>query len=219
MNEKFVLDTASRIFARWCSFNTTFTDNNKSGMCFEAFELAMELEKERERRGIGDYKGPAGLQTYDISQVKPIEVPKVMDLQELMVKPVSDEVVLDHVARTIYDAYPGRCPISARTLGKGAKCLSRIKSIIQKRVHTPLSLLKLQERYVSDCKKSETFLKNYLTFLNQLPEVPEDPVVAPPPPSAQQHIASGAKIESTVDDASPTEGIRYAKGKEPPWAR
>lgn len=72
----------------------------------------------------------------------------------------------------IYNSYPTRCIVGGRKTGKSGKCKDKIKTLLK-----TLSSEKLIESvkwYVDDCKKTNTFMKNFTTFLNNIPEIPEE---------------------------------------------
>lgn len=78
----------------------------------------------------------------------------------------------------IYKAYPGRC-WSGRSTGKTLKDKDRIKRVISRGYISHSELLSTQESYVDDCTSKKTYIKNYSTFLNNLPDMSEaEPVAA-----------------------------------------
>ena len=72
----------------------------------------------------------------------------------------------------IYSKYPSRCVISNRSTGKTSKNKDKIKALL-KNGQTVETLEKLIETYVGDCKKTKTYMKNFATFLNNLPDLNE----------------------------------------------
>lgn len=68
----------------------------------------------------------------------------------------------------IYKAYPSRCPIQNRSLGKSHKDKDKIKALLKH--NTKDELLKTIELYISDCKNTGAYVKNLTTFLNNLPD-------------------------------------------------
>ncbi|MFT3994761.1 MAG: DUF6291 domain-containing protein [Dysgonomonas sp.] len=72
----------------------------------------------------------------------------------------------------IYNSYPTRCIVGGRSTGKSSKCKDKIKTLLK-----TLSSDKLIETikwYVDDCKKTNTYMKNFYTFLNNMPEIPDE---------------------------------------------
>lgn len=81
------------------------------------------------------------------------------------------EVGEDAVER-IYAQYPTRCPIRGTATGKCAKNKAQIRKLLK--VHSEAELIYTIDRYVRDCTDGQCFLKNFGTFLNQLPDYGED---------------------------------------------
>lgn len=88
----------------------------------------------------------------------------------------------------IYNSYPTRCVVRGRSTGKSSKCKDKIKTLLK-----TLSSEKLIESikwYVDDCKNTKTYMMNFYTFLNNIPEIPEEykpsnPYVKPNPNELQ----------------------------------
>lgn len=77
----------------------------------------------------------------------------------------------NEIIEIIYNSYPTRCVVGGRSTGKTGKCKDKIKTLLK-----TLSAEKLIESikwYVDDCKKTNTFMKNFTTFLNNIPDIPE----------------------------------------------
>lgn len=72
------------------------------------------------------------------------------------------------VINNIYKNYPNKCPINESSTGKSSKCKNKIEVLLK--THSEGYLIDLQEKYVKDCIKSERYIKNYQTFLNNLPD-------------------------------------------------
>lgn len=68
----------------------------------------------------------------------------------------------------LYKSYPTKCPISGRSTGKTIKDKARIKNLLKTK--TENEILKTIERYVEDCNNTKTYVKNFSTFLNNLPD-------------------------------------------------
>lgn len=69
----------------------------------------------------------------------------------------------------LYKLYPAKCENSNRSTGKCSKNKKQIEKHLKTK--TKEELKEIIESYVLDCKNSKTYLKNFSTFLNQLPEV------------------------------------------------
>jgi hypothetical protein len=68
----------------------------------------------------------------------------------------------------IYNNYPTKCPVNGRSTGKGNKCKDKIKKLLKE--HSLEYLIDLQNKYINDCVDTQCYIKNYLTFLNNLPD-------------------------------------------------
>lgn len=72
----------------------------------------------------------------------------------------------------IYNSYPTRCVVGGRSTGKSAKNKDKIKALLKK--ITSAKLIDTIKWYVEDCKKTNTYMMNFSTFLNNIPDVPEE---------------------------------------------
>lgn len=73
----------------------------------------------------------------------------------------------------IYKAYPTKCQVRKASSGKTAKNKDQIKRLLEKG-HTKEELLSTIGRYVDDCVRNGTYMKNFSTFLNNLPDYEEE---------------------------------------------
>jgi hypothetical protein len=92
---------------------------------------------------------------------------------------VEDEVEkeISYTAETIndiYSLYPTNCPVKGKPNGKGKANKEQIKRILKSKEETVDSLKAKIERYVRECKNSNTYFKNFGTFLNNLPDYSEE---------------------------------------------
>lgn len=71
----------------------------------------------------------------------------------------------------IYSLYPTKCIVKNNPTGKSTKDKEKIKSLIPE--HGKEGLEKIIHRYVKECKNSKTYMKNFKTFLNNLPDYSE----------------------------------------------
>ena len=76
----------------------------------------------------------------------------------------------DHVEK-IYAAYPSRCVVSNRSSGKCSKNKDKIKKILKDMSY--LNFIAIIKLYTEDCRESDTYMKNFSTFLNNLPDINE----------------------------------------------
>lgn len=88
-------------------------------------------------------------------------------------KPDTDtDTDIDIDINNIYSLYPSRCVIKNSSTGKGSKNKEQIKKLLSNG-ETKDSLEKVIKFYVDDCKRNKVYMKNFTTFLNNLPEVHE----------------------------------------------
>jgi len=71
----------------------------------------------------------------------------------------------------IYNSYPSKCSISKRPTGKSKKCKDKIKTLLRSGQD---DLIEIINRYVKECEENKTFMKNFSTFLNNLPDYSEN---------------------------------------------
>lgn len=69
----------------------------------------------------------------------------------------------------VYDAYPAKCPNRETSTGKSAKDKKRIEKLLDKKDVD--ELLKITKQYVRQCIDRGQYMKNFSTFLNNLPEL------------------------------------------------
>lgn len=68
----------------------------------------------------------------------------------------------------VYDAYPTKCVVQGRNLGKSFSDKTKIASLLNK--NTKEKLLLTIQRYVEECKRDKVYMKNLSSFLNKIPE-------------------------------------------------
>jgi len=83
-----------------------------------------------------------------------------------------EKEINDDSINKIYDSYPPRCPISDRSTGKCSKNKDKIKSLLNGGLDTKI-LLDIIAVYIRDCVNTKTYVKNFATFLNNLPDIEE----------------------------------------------
>lgn len=73
----------------------------------------------------------------------------------------------EEIINNIYSAYPTKCPIRGSSNGKSEKSREKIKRLLDK--YSSENLLKIIKGYIDDCEKNNVYMKNFDTFLNNLP--------------------------------------------------
>lgn len=85
-------------------------------------------------------------------------------------KTIATPVKISHVdVEEVYKKYPTKCLIRGASTGKGAKDKTKIKALLKQ--HSKNELLETIELYVNDCVSTSTYMKNFSTFLNNLPSI------------------------------------------------
>ena len=85
-------------------------------------------------------------------------------------KTIATPVRILHVdVEEVYKKYPTKCLINGNSTGKGAKDKTKIKALLKQ--HSKNELLETIELYVNDCVATNRFMKNFSTFLNNLPSL------------------------------------------------
>lgn len=88
------------------------------------------------------------------------------------VKKPQTKVDYTKVKESIYSHYPSKCKISGRSLGKSKKKdLDKIGILLKSM--TEEKIIKTIDLYIDDCIKSNTYMKNFSTFLNNIPDYDE----------------------------------------------
>jgi len=75
----------------------------------------------------------------------------------------------------IYNTYPTKCPVGGRSTGKNSKNKTKIESLLKK--HDKDYLVRLINLYIKDCSNTNTYIKNFTTFLNNLPDIEQFNVI------------------------------------------
>lgn len=71
----------------------------------------------------------------------------------------------------IYSLYPTKCPVTGRSTGKCSKDKAKIAIILRKTSKEDLA--RIIQDYVDESVVQKTWLKNFATFLNNLPDTQE----------------------------------------------
>jgi len=110
----------------------------------------------------------------------------------------------------IYLAYPSKCPVKGTSTGKGNSSKKKIEKLL--REHSKEYLIQVIRQYISESEKAGRWIKNFNTFLNNLPEpFFLDSVVIyrveglPQSSSYRQYLLDKEKYESVVLDKNSAE--------------
>lgn len=68
----------------------------------------------------------------------------------------------------VYKAYPGKCVVRGASTGKTLKNKDKIRILLK--THKKDKLLYIISRYVRECERDNVYMKNFSTFLNNLPD-------------------------------------------------
>lgn len=71
----------------------------------------------------------------------------------------------------IYNTYPSKCPIKNNSTGKCSKDKEKIRKLLKEK--TKDQLIDTINWYIKNCIETKTYIKNFSTFLNNLPDIPE----------------------------------------------
>lgn len=74
--------------------------------------------------------------------------------------------------KDIYDAYPARCVVTGRNLGKNTGDKEKIARLLKYRSRE--DLISTIQKYVNDCRTRKVYMKNFSTFLNNIPDYDDD---------------------------------------------
>lgn len=154
-------------------------------------------------KGVNDWKAPrikievlkcTSTYTATVPQSEPLPIqaaePLPIHIYKLItnnIKPITDNFnafkdfvldlgneinITDNDIKEIYSLYPTKCPTKGSSTGKTSKNKDKIKALLSKD-YTFEDLKAIIERYVSECKKDKVFMKNFATFLNNIPDYSE----------------------------------------------
>jgi len=97
---------------------------------------------------------------------EPQEVKKLNDIYNITNK-ITNNITLE--VDDIYNSYPSKCPITNRLLGKSSQDKIKIRSLLKER--SKAEILEAIKYYIYECKKTKTYVKNFKTFLNNIPDI------------------------------------------------
>lgn len=112
-----------------------------------------------------------GLQTHEAPEEVLIRVDKQLSKKRTPEQIALDQAVedaTDKEVEEIYSMYPTKCPKSGRSTGKCGKNKVQIRTLLKTR--TKDDILARMKEYLDDCEKHDTYIKNFSTFLNNVPE-------------------------------------------------
>lgn len=72
----------------------------------------------------------------------------------------------------VYKAYPTKCVVRGTSTGKGSRDKLRIKHMLHKQ--TKESIIETIGRYANECFHNGTFMKNFGSFLGNMPDYREE---------------------------------------------
>jgi hypothetical protein len=106
------------------------------------------------------------------------------------------------VIDSIYSMYPTKCSIRNASNGKCEKNKEQIKKLLDKYSETELKTI--IENYVKNCTATKTYMKNFTTFLNNIPvdllnSIPETDKLQ----QKEKMYYQGAEISGFKDDGKP----------------
>ena len=76
----------------------------------------------------------------------------------------------------VYTAYPTRCVVRGTSTGKSVNNKKKIRTLLKS--STKEELLLTIKKYIADCKSGNVYMKNFTTFLNNLPDYDIDTLKA-----------------------------------------
>lgn len=85
---------------------------------------------------------------------------------------IKDAAILADVEE-VYKAYPARCEKRKQSTGKCSKDKSRIYNLLTKGGYTKEQLIKAISDYLAD----DPYIKNFSTFLNNIPDIEVDDII------------------------------------------
>lgn len=96
----------------------------------------------------------------------------------------------DPAVERIYAAYPSKCPVSKRGTGKSSKDKHKIARLLRDGEYTEESLTEIIKRYLKESAESQSYIKNFATFLNNIPDYSEEPEQPAPQPTRDDTTAT-----------------------------
>lgn len=100
-----------------------------------------------------------------------MENPQLLSTNILLSKKTKVNLLNEEQIEEIYNSYPTKCTISKRSTQKSKV---KNKEQINKLNIKYEILIKIIKGYIDNCTKSKTYLKNFSTFLNNIPDLEEE---------------------------------------------
>ncbi len=111
-----------------------------------------------------------------ILQICQIELTEMQNRINENVEPIPDintdnkTQIIKQDIELIYNSYPNRCLLNNnRNTKKNKTCKIKIERLLKKGI-LPAELIELINLYIDDCARSKTYISNFETFLNNLPD-------------------------------------------------
>lgn len=124
----------------------------------------------------------------DITGQTPDEV--VSDAEKRLFADIDLRTAEEQAVEEIYKAYPSTDRKNGnRNLGKCSKNKAQIRTLLKS--HDKEYILYQISRYIQDCEANDTYMKNFGTFLNNLPEYSDDEPLMIKPRSKTDRKAMG----------------------------
>lgn len=97
----------------------------------------------------------------DISDISKLFMSKILYVNE----PIA---VANEDIEEVYAAYPSKCVVKGSPTGKSSKDKKRIEKLLKTKSKD--KLIEIIEKYKNDCRKYKIYMKNFSTFLNNIPD-------------------------------------------------
>ena len=120
----------------------------------------------------------AGLRSAEVRRTKMNEDERPLTTvnEDEQTPTVNGNVTVNEIKENIYSLYPSNCIVSKRPTGKSKKKdIEKIGRLLKE--HTESELTSIINRYLTECKNSQTYLKNFGTFLNNLPDYNQNELI------------------------------------------
>ena len=104
-------------------------------------------------------------------QTAELLVPDTLELDQDQKEKEREKTVVDY----LFSLYPTKCPNRGVSTGKCSKDKVRLKKMLK--TTSAADIEYSIKRYVNECSEGGTYMKNFSTFLNNLPEYGDEPSV------------------------------------------
>lgn len=130
--------------------------------------------------------------------------PKLKEVKRNKEKEKEVNINIENEVNEIYEIYPSKCPFRNSSTGKSAKNKKQIEKLIKDNSFE--NIKQRLKQYIQDCINSTTFLKNFGTILNQLPEASEFEAITETPVNDETIV-----VYTNQDDIDPEREHRAFK--------